>query len=254
MEQNKIVIANWKMKRNLAETTALLKEFKAEFKDFGKEDAVICPNFISLLEAKKVFEETKLKLGAQAVFWEDKGSFTGEISATMLTEVGCEYVIVGHSERRQYLLTNYEMIHKKTRAVLRVKGLTPIICIGEQAEDRKSDRRDFILIQQIQQSLAGIEVVKGENIIIAYEPVWAVGAGTTLEPEEAEYAHKIIKLALNDMFGMKTVNESFRIIYGGSINSENVEAFIKEDNLDGFLVGGASLDAKEFKKIVDKVL
>jgi len=151
-------------------------------------------------------------------------------------------------------MVNYEMIHKEIKAVMQVEDLTPVVCIGENWEERKTDRRDYVLYDQLQQALSGIDIVGNQKIILAYEPIWAIGSGTAIEPSEAEYAHKIIKLTLNNMFGMKIVNNNFKIIYGGSITSENVKGFVDLENLDGMLVGGASLDAEEFYKVVKAVL
>ena len=249
MQNEKIIIANWKMKLNIKETAELAKKVKEKFKDFSMAIIGICPNFISLPEVKNILKGSKIKLGAQDVYWEGSGAYTGEISPTMLNEVGCEYVIVGHSERRKFLMENYEMIHHKVKAVLKSEELTPIVCIGENWDERKTDRRDFVLYDQLQQALSGLDIVGNQQIIIAYEPIWAIGSGTAIEPSEAEYAHKIVKLTLNDMFGMKIVNSNFKIIYGGSINSGNISGFAGLDNIDGMLVGGASLDADEFYKV-----
>jgi len=194
-----------------------------------------------------------LKLGAQNVFWEDRGAYTGEISADMLVEAGCQYVIIGHSERRNYLLENYEMIHKKVRAVIETEKLTPIVCIGETIEEKESNKRDFVLVEQLQQALSGIDVFGDQQIIVAYEPIWAIGTGTAIEPAEAEYAHKIIRLALNDMFGMQVVSKNFKIIYGGSINAKNVKKFANLEDMDGLLIGGISLKAEEFFKVVKEI-
>jgi triosephosphate isomerase len=146
------------------------------------------------------------------------------------------------------------MIHQKIKLILDKYQIIPILCIGEDAEERKTDKRDFVLVDQLQQALGGVSIMEGQQIIVAYEPIWAIGSGVAIEPEEAEYAHKIIKLALNDMFGVKLVNQSFRIIYGGSIDSKNVKDFVGLENLDGLLVGGASLEAKEFHKIAKTIL
>jgi triosephosphate isomerase len=254
MSEEKIIIANWKMKLGLAETLSLAKKINSKFKGFTEGIIAICPNFISLMEVKKIFKGSKIKLGAQDVFWEGKGAYTGEISPSMLVEAGCDYVIIGHSERRKFLMENYEMIHRETKAVLSIEDLVPIICIGENWDERKTDRRDFILFDQMQQALSGIDIVGNQQIIIAYEPIWAIGSGTAIEPSEAEYAHKIIKLTLNDMFGMKIVNNNFKIIYGGSINSKNVKGFVGLENLDGMLVGGASLDVDEFYKVAKAII
>jgi len=254
MKEEKIIIANWKMKLGLSESVNLAKKIKTKFKNFNSGTVAVCPNFISLLEVKDVLKGSGIKLGAQDVFWEKEGAYTGEISPNMLIEAGCDYVIIGHSERRKFLMENYEMIHKEVKAVLHAEELIPIVCIGENWDERKTDRRDFVLFDQLQQALSGIDIVGNQQIVIAYEPIWAIGSGTAIEPSEAEYAHKIIRLTLNDMFGMKIVNNNFKIIYGGSISSKNVKSFVGLDNLDGMLVGGASLDPDEFFKVVKTVL
>ena len=247
-------MANWKMRLGVQESIDLAKEFKAKFKGFKKEEVVICPNTAVLMEVKKILRGSHIKLGAQNVFWEDKGAYTGEVSPDTLAEAGCEYVIVGHSERRKYLLENYEMIHQKVKAVLNIKGLTPVVCIGEEAAERKTDRRDFVLVDQLQEALGGLNVLKNQKIIVAYEPIWAIGSGVAIEPSEAEYAHKIIRLALNDMFGPRIAEENFKIIYGGSIDSKNVKGFVNLENLDGALVGTASVKTDEFFKIANILL
>jgi triosephosphate isomerase len=192
-------------------------------------------------------------LGAQDCFWEGNGSYTGEVSPGMLLEAGAKYVIIGHSERRKFLNVNYEMIHRTIKAVLAVDDLTPIVCIGENWDERKTDRRDFVLYDQIQQSLSGVDISASQKVIVAYEPIWAIGSGTAIEPSEAEYAHKIIRLTLNDIFGLKVVEENFQIVYGGSISANNVKGFEDLENLDGLLVGGASLDAEEFYKVAKAI-
>jgi triosephosphate isomerase len=250
----KIIIANWKMKIGLAETLNLTKKVKSKFKDLKDGHIVVCPNFISLIEVKKILKGSVIKTGAQNVFWEGKGAYTGEISPSMLVEAGCEYVIIGHSERRKFLMVNYEMIHREIKAVLSVEDLIPIVCIGENWDERKTDRRDFVLFDQLQQALSGVDIIGNQQVIIAYEPIWAIGSGTAIEPSEAAYAHKIVRLTLNDMFGMEVVNNNFKIIYGGSINSHNVKSFVGLENLDGLLVGGASLDADEFYKVAKVII
>ncbi|PIV50961.1 triose-phosphate isomerase [Candidatus Falkowbacteria bacterium CG_4_9_14_3_um_filter_36_9] len=251
---NKIVVANWKMRLSLKESLILAKKMKNKFKNFKSGEVVICPNFLSLCHTKNIMENSSINLGSQNVFWEEKGSYTGEVSPGMLVEAGCEYAIIGHSERRKYILENYEMIHQKLKAVLNNGKLVPIVCIGENTEERKTDQRDFILTDQLYQALSGINIVGEQQIIIAYEPIWAIGSGITIEPAEAKYAHKIIKLTLNDIFGMQVVKDNFRIIYGGSINSRNVKGFVNIEDIDGLLVGGASLDEDEFYKVAKAIL
>jgi triosephosphate isomerase (TIM) len=253
MSEKKYIIANWKMSLTLAEDLTLAKEYKEKFKNFSAGEIAVCAPSPVLREMNLLFKGSALKLGAQNVFWEDSGAYTGEISPAELVELGCAYVILGHSERRRYLLENYEMIHKKVRAVMKTEKLTPIVCVGENFEERKTDKRDFVLVEQLGQALTGIDVFGNQRIIVAYEPIWAIGTGTAIEPTEAEYAHKIIKLALNDMFGMRAVSQNFKIIYGGSINEKNVKGFSNLDNMDGLLVGGASLKADEFFKVAKAI-
>ncbi len=249
----KVIIANWKMKLNLKESFDLAKSVKDRFKDFTDGDIVVCPDFVALLEVKKILNGSKIKLGAQDVFWEARGSYTGEISPLTLLEAGCEYTIIGHSERRKFQMENYEMIHREIKAALAAEDLTPVVCIGENWDERKTDRRDFVLYDQLQQALSGIDIASRQQVIVAYEPIWAIGSGTAIEPSEAEYAHKIIRLTLNDMFGMNVVNDNFKIIYGGSITAKNVKGFTDLENLDGLLVGGASLEAEEFLKVATAI-
>jgi triosephosphate isomerase (TIM) len=248
-KKEKIIIANWKMRLDLASTRKLASEMVAQFKDFKEGVVGICPDFISLLEVEKILNGSNLLLGAQDVFWEQVGAYTGEISPKLLAEVGCHYVLIGHSERREFLHENYEMIHKKLEAVLNSTSLKPVVCIGESWDERKTDRRSFVLYEQMHQALSGVDLKEGREIIIAYEPIWAIGSGTAIEPAEAAYAHKIIKMTLNDMFGAQLVEKNFKIIYGGSVNSQNAKDFVGLENLDGLLVGGASLKADEFYKV-----
>ena len=242
------------MKLNLAETLQLAKEIKIKFQDFNKGGVVVCPSPIALSSVKKILKGGSVKLGAQNVFWEEKGAYTGEVSAEQLAEAGCGYVIIGHSERRKYLLENYEMIHLKLKTVINMDNLIPIVCIGENGDERKTNRRDFVLIDQLHQALGGINILSDQKIIIAYEPIWAIGSGVAIEPAEAEYAHKIIKLTLNDMFGIEKANNNFDVIYGGSIDSKNVKSFANIESIDGLLVGGASLNAGEFYKVAKAIL
>jgi triosephosphate isomerase (TIM) len=253
MSNEKLIIANWKMKLSLKETLELAKKVKQAFEGWNKGEIGVCPNFISLVQVKEILKGSSIALGAQDVFWEEEGAYTGEISPSMLIEAGCKYAIVGHSERRKFLMENYEMIHRETKTVLKTENLVPIVCIGENWDERKTDRRDFVLFDQLQQALSGIDIIGDQQIVIAYEPIWAIGSGNAIEPSEAEYAHKIIRLTLNDMFGMKIVSNNFKVIYGGSINSKNVKGFVGLDNIDGMLVGGASLDADEFFKVAKAI-
>ncbi|MEA3450040.1 MAG: triose-phosphate isomerase [Patescibacteria group bacterium] len=253
MAKTKIIIANWKMKLSIAESIELAKSMNTRFKDYKEGRVVICPDFVTILEVKKVLANSDIILGAQDTFWEERGSYTGEVSPLTLIEAGCEYVILGHSERRKFMMENYEIIHREINAVLKTDKLIPVICIGENWEERKTDRRDFVLYDQIQQALNGIKISDQQKIIVAYEPIWAIGSGTAIEPSEAEYAHKVIRITLTEIFGEKIVDENFQIVYGGSINVQDVGSFVDMEGLDGILVGGASLDAEEFYKVCQAI-
>lgn len=254
MAANKIVVANWKMNLSLGGSAKLAKEVADAFVGFDKGEVAVCPNFLSLLEVNKILQDSIVKVGAQDVFWEGYGAYTGEVCPEMLAEAGCKYVIVGHSERRKYFNANYELIHKQIKAVVENKKLIPIICVGENWDERKTNKRDQVLLEQIQQSFSGIVLERDQQVIVAYEPIWAIGSGTALEPEEAEYAHKFIKMGLNVIFGSDVAENNFRVIYGGSINPGNVDGFVGMDGLDGLLVGGASLHADEFHRVADIIL
>jgi len=251
--KEKVILANWKMRLNLKETHELARDMVKKFKDFSGGVVGVCPNFVSLPDVKKTLNGSQIKLGAQDVFWEEVGAYTGEISPKILAEAGCDYVLIGHSERREFLLENYEMIHKKLKVVLSSTAITPVVCIGENWDERKTDRRNFVLYEQMHQALSGIDLKDDREIIIAYEPIWAIGSGTAIEPEEAQYAHKIIKMTLSDMFGEKLVEKNFKIIYGGSVNKDNAKDFVGLENLDGLLVGGASLKVDEFYEVAKTI-
>ncbi len=252
MSKQKIIIANWKMKLNMVESLELAKKYTEMIAPTGKE-VVVCPSEAVLSEVDEIIKDSAVKLGAQNVFWEERGAYTGEVSAGILEEAGCEYAIVGHSERRQHLLENYEMIHQKVKAVLDHSRMIPILCIGETLEDKEADKRDYVIVDQIQQALGGLHILKERELIVAYEPIWAIGTGQIIKPEDAVNMHEIIGAALRDLFGLDIVKNQIRIIYGGSVDSKNVKEFSGLDNVDGLLVGGASLKAEEFNKIVEEI-
>jgi len=247
-----IVVANWKMNLKASARKKLVNEVKKGLRMIIRTEAVLCPSFISLQEVGKLIKKTHLKLGAQDVFWEEKGAYTGEVSPLMLEELGCDYVIVGHSERRKYLGETDEMVHKKMKAALE-EGLIPILCVGETFEERQEGGRDYVIISQLSSALEGIELDKKQHLIIAYEPVWVIGSGQAVDPEEAGYVYNLIRQTLLDMFPLEIVNDNIRIIYGGSVDSSNVKPFLKQAKMQGVLVGGASLKAEEFVNIVKSI-
>jgi len=239
MLNNKLIIANWKLNPQTA------KEAVDLAKKIDSENSVICPPFPFLGAVLKIIK--KSKLGAQNVFWEDKGAYTGEVSAAMLKSFGVEYVITGHSERRRHLGETDEMISKKIKAALE-NDLIPILCIGETLEQRKAGKVEEVIENQIKKDLERILNLKSKilNLVMAYEPVWAIGTGIPCEPEEAARIHRFIRETLNAK--LYTLNP--KIIYGGSVDSKNIEGFLKYNEIEGALVGGASINAEEFQKIL----
>ncbi|MDA2935894.1 triose-phosphate isomerase [Patescibacteria group bacterium AH-259-L05] len=259
--KRKIIIANWKMRPNLRESQNLVKgvlkylKKSKKKKKLSKLDIVVCPSFTSLSAVPQMSKFKVLRnvfLGAQDCFWEEKGEFTGEISPAWLKEVGCKYVILGHSERRRYLSETDEMVHKKIKASLNA-GLIPIICVGETLDQRRRGLKEYVILEQVSQALSGVSIDKKQKIIIAYEPVWVIGSGHAIGPEEAEYMNKIILQRTIDLFPLDVVKNNIRVVYGGSVDHDNVKSFVDQDTVDGALVGGASLKAKEFIKICEAI-
>lgn len=257
--KRKIIIANWKMRPNFNESHNLVKTVLKYIKKskkrakIAKLDIVLCPSFTSLSAVPKMSKFKMLRnvfLGAQDCFWEKKGEFTGEISPAWLKDAGCKYVIIGHSERRQNLDETDKMIHKKTKAALST-GLIPIICVGETLEQRQRRLKDYVVLEQVSQALSGITLEKKQKIIIAYEPVWVIGSGHAITSEQAEYMSKIIYQRMIDLFPVPIVEKNIRVIYGGSVDHNNVKSFVDQDTIDGALIGGASLKAKEFINILE---
>ncbi|MCX7778702.1 MAG: triose-phosphate isomerase [Patescibacteria group bacterium] len=254
--KNKIFIANWKMSISLTETENLTKEILAalkKIKNLGNLEIVLCPSFTALPKVGELIKKTEMPicLGAQDVFWEERGAYTGEISVLMLKELGVKYIIVGHSERRNYLKEDDEMIHKKVKVILN-HGLIPILCVGEKFEERQIGQKDFVIIQQVSAALDGIHFDEKNQIVIAYEPVWVIGSGQAVEPTEAEYTHRVIKQRLIDFLPIDFIENNVRIIYGGSVEQNNVSDFLEQENVDGVLVGGASLKTDEFLSMIKK--
>lgn len=241
------IIANWKMKLGIAESQRLATAIKRVRTD-GR-DVVVCPSFTSLGEVAKVLKGGTIKIGAQDCFWEVDGAFTGEISAKQIKEVGCEYVLIGHSERRQFLNETDEMVHKKVRLALS-EGLTPVVCVGETFDQRQNGAKDYVLIQQVTKAFEGVDINPNQHVIIAYEPVWVIGSGQAIDPNEAGAAHLVIRQTMFDLFPPSLVKNNFHIIYGGSVNGDNVLNFTSLEHTDGVLVGSASLNAETFTAII----
>lgn len=244
-----IFIANWKMNLTLKERVALAQQIKDDWGKNTDKEIVICPPFISLVQLAEIFKNSHIKLGAQDVFWEETGAYTGEISPLILKEIDCQYVIIGHSERRQYLAETDEMVNKKVAACLD-NGLTPIICVGESLEQRQRNDSATVVHWQLNRALEGIELVDNEQLVIAYEPIWAIGTGRPIEPSDAQEILQVIRQTLIDHYPLTIVNNNIRLIYGGSVEPDNCADFSAVDYLAGFLVGGASLKMELFNQIV----
>ena len=239
-----LIAANWKMNMDIKDSVSFINKFKVLIKDI-KNEIVICPPFTLLNEVNKSIKNTNVKLGAQNMHFEEEGAFTGEVSGLMLKDIGCEYVILGHSERRQYFNETDELINKKITTALK-RNLKPILCIGETLDQRNNNETLKIIENQLRNCLNNINEM--ENIVVAYEPIWAIGTGKNATPQQAEEIHKFIRELLTNMYNEK-VSNNIRIIYGGSMKPENSKELLSMPNIDGGLVGGASLDPKSFAKI-----
>jgi len=236
------------MNKTVAEAIDLVKQLKASLSGVEGVEVAVAPPFTALFVVRKELEGSSIQLAAQNLFWEEKGAFTGEIAPPMLKEVGCHYVILGHSERRQFFGETDETVNRKVRATLS-QGLKVIFCIGETLKEREEGRTFAVIERQVPGGLKDIPKEEMKNIVIAYEPVWAIGTGKTATPEQAEEVHGFIRKKLVQLYS-KEIAESVRIQYGGSVTPENVKGLMGKENIDGALVGGASLKSETFSKIV----
>lgn len=243
-----IVAGNWKMNKTVAETKDMLSELKELAKDVKGVEVVIGAPFTALESAVKTVEGSNIAIAAQNMYPKDSGAYTGEISPVMLKELGVKYVILGHSERREYFHETNLFINEKVKSAL-AHGLIPILCIGERLEEREAGRTAEVNEKQIREGLAGLTPGEAVKVVIAYEPVWAIGTGKTATPEMAEETHKEIRDVLTAMFGAKVASE-ITIQYGGSMNAKNAAELLAMENIDGGLVGGASLDAPTFIQVI----
>ena len=248
-KKRKIIIAgNWKMNKSIAEAEELTRNITMELGETSEVDVVVCPTFTALKSVGDIITNTTVKLGAQNMHWEAEGAYTGEISASMLRDLYCHYVILGHSERRTYFGETDEIVNNKVKAAI-AANLKPIVCVGESLEQRESDQTKAVIKDQIEKSLAGL----GENldkVIIAYEPIWAIGTGLTASPEQAQDVHAYIRSILEEMGGTD-IAQGIRIQYGGSMKPTNAEELLSQPDIDGGLIGGAALDASSFAGIVN---
>ena|SRR3989344_9103670 len=245
-----LIAANWKMNKSVKDADSFIKEFK-KFYDSNASDIVICPPFTILPHLSKMIKGAGIKLGSQNMHFEEKGAFTGEISPSMLKELNCEYVILGHSERRQHFKEDDELINKKVKSAI-AHGLKPILCVGETLQQREAKTAMKAIKTQIVGCLKDVNKDEIKNIIIAYEPVWAIGTGKNATPEQAQEVHAYIKKVLSELYS-DPIASKVRIIYGGSVKPENAKELLSMKDIYGALVGGASLDAKIFGAICNSI-
>ncbi len=245
-----IIAGNWKMNKKISEALELVNGLKRELCDEEEIEVVVCPPYTALSEVGELLGECGIGLGAQDLFWESSGAYTGEISASMLKEAGCRYVIIGHSERRQYFKETNDSVAKKVRRALDEK-LIPIVCVGERLEEREKGKTFEVVKDHVANGLSLVRKEELHEVVIAYEPVWAIGTGKNATAGQAEEVHSFIRKLLGEVFD-KTAAAKVRIQYGGSVKPENIIELMEEENVDGALVGGASLTIEGFSQIVKR--
>ncbi|MDD5584583.1 MAG: triose-phosphate isomerase [Candidatus Omnitrophica bacterium] len=242
------IAGNWKMYKTINEAIALTNGVKRELLDFDKADIVLCPPFTALSPVYELLMETEIKLGAQNLYWEKEGAFTGEVSCVMLKDAGCEFVILGHSERRKYFAETDESINKKIKSSLAI-GLNPICCVGETLQEREAEKTIEVIKTQLTGCFKDLKIEDLLGTVVAYEPVWAIGTGKNATPAQAQEVHKFIRGWLTENFSSGFA-DNIRILYGGSVKPANIKELMKEADVDGALVGGASLEIASFTQIV----
>ena len=244
-----VIAGNWKMYKTPTEAAGFLHDLALLVADSSRAEIVVCPPFVAIGAAVEAARGTNIGIGGQDVFWLKEGAYTGEVSAPMLAAAGCNWVIVGQSERRQYFGETDESVFKKTAAALDA-GLTPIVCVGERLEEREGGRTEHVLATQCAGGICGLTPEQFARIVIAYEPVWAIGTGRTATPEIAAQAHHFLREQIGIRFGDDAA-QACRILYGGSVKPDNIKNLMAQEDLDGALVGGASLDPTSFAAIVN---
>ena len=252
MERKVVIAGNWKMNKDAAAGRELVESLKPLVAGFTDADVVVCPPFTTLGAVVAAAAGSNIKVGAQNVHWAESGAYTGEISAEMLVSAGVEYVIIGHSERRQYFGETDATVNSRLKAALKA-GLKPIVCVGETLAEREGGKTSDVIGRQLREGLAGLTAADMANVIIAYEPVWAIGTGKTATPIIAEETHKFIRETVGALFGSATAS-ALRIQYGGSMKPENARELVAQADIDGGLIGGAALKADSFAKLISEAL
>jgi triosephosphate isomerase len=248
MKRQTVIAGNWKMFKTNAEAEAMVKELRTLVDSTDQVEVVVCPPFTALSTVAATLSGSRIGVGAQDVYWEDQGAFTGEVSVKMLASSGCRYCIIGHSERRQFFHETDETVNRKLKKLLETE-LNPIMCVGELLAEREAGKVEEVVLGQMERGLAGLTGEQISRIIVAYEPVWAIGTGKTATPQIAEDVHSMIREWLAGRTSAQTA-DTVRILYGGSVKPDNASDLMVQPDIDGALVGGASLDAKSFAKIV----
>src|SRR5216683_2961991 len=248
MPRKKLMAANWKMYKTPDQSRDFFRDFLPLVANHGRDEIAVCPPFVDLRATIESSKDSNIFIGAQDMHWEKEGAFTGEISAGMLLAVGCTHVIIGHSERRQYFGETDDTVNLKLKAALEA-GLIPIVCVGEVLEEREAGLTEDVLRRQCLRAFHAISGKKAAKLVVAYEPVWAIGTGKTATPQLATEAHSLIRSEAAKAFG-EPLADNLRILYGGSVKPDNVKSLMSEQEIDGALVGGASLDPKSFAAIV----
>lgn len=245
-----IIAGNWKMYKDVNEAIALVNAVKREVYDVNNVEIVVCPSFVALSDVNEMIGESNIKLGAQNCYWEAEGAFTGEVSMSMLTSAGCKYVIIGHSERRKHFGETDETVNRKIAAVIDA-GISPIMCVGETLEEREQGITLDVVNTQIVKGLKEFDEAYLGELVIAYEPVWAIGTGKTATPDQAQEVHAMMRNLLRELYS-EFFSDSRRILYGGSVKPDNIESLMKASDIDGGLIGGASLKSGDFIDIIKK--
>jgi triosephosphate isomerase (TIM) len=246
--RKKLIAANWKMYKTPDQARDFFRDLLPLVENHDRDEIVVCPTYLAIDAALQAAKGSNIAIGAQDLYWQKEGAFTGEISGTMLASVGATHVIIGHSERRQYFGETDDTVNLKLKAALEA-SLIPIVCVGEVLEEREAGLTDDVLRRQCLRAFNKVSAKKAHNMIVAYEPVWAIGTGKTATPELAADAHASIRAEAADSFGQEFADQ-LRILYGGSVKPENAHALMSEEEIDGALVGGASLDPASFAAIV----
>ncbi|HEY1262485.1 MAG TPA: triose-phosphate isomerase [Terriglobales bacterium] len=249
MARKKLIAANWKMYKTPDQAREFFRDFLPMVSGHSRDEIAVCTPFVCLPAAVESARGSSIAIGGQNLYWEKEGAYTGEISATMLLAVGCTHVIIGHSERRQYFGETDDTVNLKLKAALEA-GLTPIVCVGEVLEEREANLTEDVLRRQCLRAFHAISGKKAGKLVIAYEPVWAIGTGKTATPQMAADAHVLIRAEAAKAFGQELA-DGLRILYGGSVKPDNAKALMSQEEIDGALVGGASLDPKSFTAIVN---